>query len=205
MAVERETIELAFLVSIQALPPRQRAVLIVRDVLDWSAAETANLLDTTVQAVNSSLQRAHQTMRGKLPQTRQSWAPLKSPSADELALLGRYMEAHERADSSILAGLLREDVRLLMPPMPVWYDGRGAVVAFHHDSVFAPTVGPIRGLATAANRMPAAALYVRAPGDDRYRPLAIDVLRVEGGAISEITSFVSPELFAAFGLPETLP
>ncbi len=204
MAVERETIELAFLVSIQALPPRQRAVLIMRDVLDWSAAETATLFDISVQAVNSSLQRAHETMRRKLPRQRQSWAPLSRPSADELALLARYMEAHERADSSILAGLLRDDVRLSMPPMPIWLDGRVDVLAFHLDNVFAPSVGHIRGLATAANRQPAAALYLRAPGDDVYRPLAIDVLRFEGDSISEITSFVSPELFAAFGLPESL-
>ena len=199
--VEKETIELAFLVAIQSLPPRQRAVLILRDVLDWSAEDSAALLETTVPAINSALQRAHATMREKLPAKRREWKPATAPSDEERNLLQRYMAAHERSDIHGLAVLLRDDVRLSMPPMPVWYEGRLAVVAFH-EGVFAPDVGHIRGLATAANRQPVAALYVLAPGGIEYRPLALDLLTMEGGAITEITSFVSPHLFAAFGLPE---
>jgi RNA polymerase sigma-70 factor, ECF subfamily len=201
--VEKETIELAFLVAIQSLPPRQRAVLILRDVLDWSAEESASLLETTTAGINSALQRAHATMRQKLPVRRHEWKPATAPSEDEQAVLRRYMAAHERSDIHGLAVLLRDDVRLSMPPHPVWYEGRAAVVAFH-EGVFAPEVGDIRGIATAANRQPVAALYVRAPGELAYRPLALDLLTVEGDTISEITSFVSPELFASFGLPASL-
>jgi RNA polymerase sigma-70 factor (ECF subfamily) len=204
VTVEKESIELAFLVAIQALPPRQRAVLIARDVLDWSAAETATLLDSSVASVNSALQRAHETMRRRLPPKREAWIQTAEATADERMLLRRYMDAHEQADTGILATLLRDDVRLSMPPMAVWYDGLASVVAFH-EGVFAPDVGPIRGLATAANRQPVAALYVRPPGEAAYRPLALDMLRIEAGAIAEITSFVSPHLFAAFGLPDSLP
>jgi RNA polymerase sigma-70 factor (ECF subfamily) len=200
--IEKETIELAFLVAIQALPPRQRAVLILRDVLDWSAAESASMLETSVQAINSALQRAHATMRQQLPPKRRDWRPAV-PSHEERTLLRRYMEAHERADIAGLAGLLREDVRLSMPPMPVWYEGRSAVVAFHRG-VFAPEVGHIRGLATSANRQPVAALYVRSAGETEYRPLALDLLTIEAGEITQITSFVTPDLFAAFGLPASL-
>jgi RNA polymerase sigma-70 factor, ECF subfamily len=203
VAIERETIELAFLVAIQALPPRQRAVLILRDVLDWPAAESAALLETSVAAVNSALQRARETMRQKLPARRREWRRATEPTIEEQMLLGRYMEAHERADPVLLAALLRDDVRLSMPPMPAWFDGREAVVAFH-EGVLAPENGHMLGLATAANRQPVAALYVRGPGDDLYRPLALDLLTIEDGAISAITSFVAPGLFAAFGLPASL-
>jgi RNA polymerase sigma-70 factor (ECF subfamily) len=202
--VEKETIELAFLIAIQSLPPRQRAVLILRDVLDRSAEESASLLETTVAGVNSALQRAHATMRGKLPRRRREWKPSTAPSKEEQAVLRRYMAAHERSDIHGLAVLLRDDVRLSMPPMPVWYEGHTAVVTFH-EGVFDPENGQIRGIATAANRQPVAALYVRPPGEIEYRPLALDMLTVEDGAISEITSFVIPELFATFGLPQTLP
>jgi RNA polymerase sigma-70 factor (ECF subfamily) len=201
--VAKETIELAFLVAIQALPPRQRAVLIARDVLDWSAAETATLLDTTVASVNSALQRAHETMRHRLPPRREAWTATAETTADDRTLLRRYMDAHEQADTGILATLLRDDVRLSMPPIPIWYEGLAAVVAFH-EGVFGPEVGPIRGIATSANRQPVAALYVRPPGKKAFRPLALDLLRIEAGAIAEITSFVSPQLFAGFGLPAYL-
>jgi RNA polymerase sigma-70 factor, ECF subfamily len=203
VAIEHETIELAFLVAIQALPPKQRAVLIVRDVLDWSAAETASLLDTSVAAVNSALQRAHETMRTRLPAGRSAWAPPTGPTEDERALLRRYMEAHEQRDVGVLATLLRDDVRLSMPPIPAWFDGRPDVVTFH-EGVLAPETGHIRGIATSANGQPAAALYLRSPGDTEYRPMGIDVLRIEDGRIAEITTFLEPELFDVFGLPDVL-
>jgi RNA polymerase sigma-70 factor (ECF subfamily) len=201
--VARETIELAFLAAIQHLPPRQRAVLILRDVLGSSANETASVLDASVVSVNSALQRARATLRRRLPERRTEWAPSASPSEEERELLRRYVDAHERADIDALAALLREDARLTMPPHPVWFDGREAILIAAQRG-FEPEFGHLRSVATGANRQPAVAHYLRAPGDSEHRPLAIDVLRVEDGLVAEITSFVSSERFAAFGLPPAL-
>ena len=204
--VEKETIELAFLAAIQHLPPRQRAVAILRDVLGWPAGEAAELLDMSVPAVKSALQRARLTLRLHLPEQRLAWAASSEPTADERALLQRYIDAHERADIGLLAGMLREDVLLTMPPNDTWFAGRAPILAFTAD-VFDPASpmyhGQWRSLPTRANRQPAAAHYVRQPGDDRFRAQVLDVLRVEEGQIAEIVSFV-PELFPAFGLPRVL-
>jgi RNA polymerase sigma-70 factor, ECF subfamily len=204
--IAKETIELAFLAAIQHLPPRQRAVLILRDVLGWSAEETAALLEVSVAAVKSMLQRARSTLKAHLPAQRLEWAPSADPTAEERTILQRYMEAHERADMNILADLLREDVLLTMPPHPMWFAGRATVMAFSAD-VFDPNSpmyhGEWRSLPTYANRQPAAAHYVRRPGDSVYRAQVLDVLRVEDGRVVEITAFV-PDLFPAFALPLTL-
>jgi len=203
VVVARETIELAFIAAIQHLPPRQRAVLILRGVLGWSAKETGSLLEVSVASVNSALQRARATLRDRLGERRTEWARSSEPSEEERELLRRYVDAHERADADALAQLLREDARLTMPPHRVWYAGRKAIlIAF--EKGFEPEFGRLRTLAAAANRQPAAAHYVRPPGASEYRPLALDVLRIDGGRIAEITSFVSPELFPAFGLPPAL-
>lgn len=122
--VRRETIELAFLIAIQHLPARQRAVLILRDVLGWSAKETADLLDSTVASVNSALQRARPVLRKHLPSRRTEWAPAGDPSVEERALLAKYMDAFERADPAGLAALMHEDIRITMPPYPFWFSGR---------------------------------------------------------------------------------
>jgi RNA polymerase sigma-70 factor (ECF subfamily) len=203
MVVARETMELAFLAAIQHLPPRQRAVLILRDVLGWSAKETASLLEASVGSVNSALQRARPTLRDHLPERRTEWAPSSGPSEEERELLRRYVEAHERADADALAELLREDARLVMPPHPTWYAGREAIMIAMRQG-FDPDFGWLRTLVAAANMQPAAAHYLRAPGESAYRPLALDVLRLEGGRVAEIDSFVFPDLFPAFGLPPTL-
>jgi RNA polymerase sigma-70 factor (ECF subfamily) len=203
VVVSRETIELAYLAAIQHLPPRQRAILILRDALDWSAQETAALLDTSVAAVNSALQRARATMRERLPPRRLDWAPASNPSEEERAVLQRYMDAHDRADSTALAALLREDARLTMPPILSWYEGRDTVVKMA-ALAFDPAFGHLRAVPTGANRQPAAAWYLRRPGDTAHRALALDVLRIEAGMIAEITTFVSPELFPKFGLPPVL-
>jgi RNA polymerase sigma-70 factor (ECF subfamily) len=204
--VTKETIELAFLAAIQHLPPRQRAALILRDVLGWPASETAALLEMSGAAVKSALQRARGTLRQHLPEQRLNWAPSAPPTADERTLLRRYMAAHERADTGALAELLREDMLLTMPPHPMWFMGRDSIVAFTAE-VFDPASewyhGEWRGLPSSANRQPAAAYYVRRPGDDTFRAQVLDVLRIEGGKIAEVTAFV-PELFPAFGLPLTL-
>jgi RNA polymerase sigma-70 factor, ECF subfamily len=201
--VEKETIELAFMAAIQQLPPRQRAVLIARDVLGWSAKETAALLDATVGAVNAALQRARSTLKRHLPAPRLEWASGSDPTEQERSLLRRYVEAHERADASALVELLREDARLTMPPTPTWYEGRAAVVAFH-EQLFGPGGPRWRFALTAANRQPAVAFYTRAPGESEYRAAGIDVLQIEDGRIARIDAFVLPELFAAFGLPPTM-
>jgi RNA polymerase sigma-70 factor (ECF subfamily) len=203
VVVARETIELAFLAAIQHLPPRQRAALILRDVLGWSAKETASLLETSVVSANSALQRARAALRDRLPARRTEWAPSSAPTDEERELLRRYVEAHERADAEELAALLREDAFLTMPPHPVWYAGREAIMIAMRQG-FDPDFGRLRTLVAAANMQPAAAHYLRAPGESDYRPLALDVLRLEGGRVAEIDSFVFPDLFPAFGLPPTL-
>ena len=203
VVVARETIELAFLAAIQHLPPRQRAVLILRDVVGWSARDTASLLDASVASVNSALQRARATLRDRLGERRTDWARSSEPSEAERQLLRRYVEAHERAEVDALAELLREDARLTMPPHPTWYEGRTAILIASQKG-FDPEFGRLRSIAVGANLQPAAAHYLRPPGESEYRPLALDVLRTDGGRVAEITSFVFPELFPAFGLPSTL-
>jgi RNA polymerase sigma-70 factor (ECF subfamily) len=203
VVVARETIELAFVGAIQHLPPRQRAVLILRDVLGWSAGETAALLEGTVASVNSALQRARGTLRDRLGDRRTDWARPSAPSAEERALLRRYVDAHERADAGALAELLRADARLQMPPHPTWYAGRAAIL-LASERGFVPEFGRLRSVVTGANRQPAAAHYLQRPGEAEYYPLALDVLSIEDGQVAEITSFVSPGLFAAFGLPPTI-
>ncbi len=201
--VTRETIELAFVAAIQHLPPRQRAVLILRDVLGWSAKETASLIDASVAAVNSALQRARATLQDRLPKDRTEWTPSTALSADQRELLRRYVEAHERADADALAALLREDAQLLMPPHPTWYAGRDAIVIATQKG-FDPAFGSLRTVLIGANTQPAVAHYLRGPDESVHRPLGFDLLRIEGGLIAEIASFVYPELFPAFGLPATL-
>ena len=201
--VERETIELAFLAAIQHLPPRQRAVLILRDVVGTSANDAAATLETSVVSVNSALQRARATLRERLPERRAEWTRAKSSDAAERELLRRYVEAHERADLDALAAVLREDVRLTMPPHPTWFDGRDAILVAMQQG-FDPAFGRLRAVLTGANLQPAAAHYLQRPGASGYEPLALDVLRIEDGRVAEIGSFVSPELFPAFGLPPAL-
>jgi RNA polymerase sigma-70 factor (TIGR02960 family) len=194
VVVGRETIELAYLAVIQLLPPRQRAVLIVRDVLGWSAAETAELLDISVAAANSALQRARATLDERLP-------PSAPPTADERALLEGFIDAHERGDAGAAAALVAEDIRITMPPHPWLYDGLESIQPLL-ERLTEP--GEWRLLPTAANRMPAAANYLRARGDTEFRAFKLDVLRIAGGRIKEITTF-DARLFDAFGLPATVP
>jgi RNA polymerase sigma-70 factor (ECF subfamily) len=202
VVVARETIELAFLAAIQHLPPRQRAVLILRDALDWSANETAVVLDMSVAAANSALQRARATMKERLPATRLEWATATGAEDAERSLLQTYMEAFERHDESQLVEVLREDVRLAMPPHPTWYEGREAVAAFLVGIAFAPGSEAHRLVPTRANRQPAFGVY-RGEGANA-RPFAINVLEIESGLVTDMHFFKYPELFPAFGLPDTL-
>jgi RNA polymerase sigma-70 factor, ECF subfamily len=200
--VARETIELAFLAAIQHLPPRQRAVLILRDALDWSANETAVVLEMSVAAVNSALQRARATMKERLPAARLEWATAAGAEHAERSLLQKYMKAWERHDASRLVALLREDVRLAMPPHPTWYEGREAVAAFVAGVALAPGKEALRFVPTGANRQPAFGVY-RGEGADA-RPFAINVVGIENGLVVDLHFFKYPELFPAFGLPDTL-
>jgi RNA polymerase sigma-70 factor (TIGR02960 family) len=202
VVVARETIELAFLATVQVLPPRQRAVLILRDVLGWTAAETAKALDLSVASANSALQRARATMRERLPQKRLDWSAADA-SDEERMLLERFIAANDAADPGVLVELFSEDIRVTMPPLPVVYDGLASLEELFDRAYRDGTHGDWRLVPTAANRMPTAASYHRAPGDTEFRAFKFDVLRVENGRIVEITTF-GPTLFPAFGLPEVL-
>jgi RNA polymerase sigma-70 factor (ECF subfamily) len=207
-AVARETIELAFLAAIQRLPPRQRAVLILRDVLGWPASRTAELLDSSVASVNSASQRARATMREHLPPGRLDWAPPSRPTSEQWTVVRRYADAVERGDLDTVARLLAEDVRATMPPYPMWYQGRDAVLetlttSWNADSRY--YVGRFRLVLTQANGQPAAAGYVRGKGEPAFHAFAISVLRVEAGRIAELTAFHDTSLFPAFGLATELP
>ena len=200
VAVQRETIELAFLAAVQLLPPRQRAVLILRDVVEMSARETAELLDMSVAAVTSALQRARATMAANRPHGR-TGAPPQRPTKAEMELVRRAIAAHEAADVEAMAAMLRDDVRIAMPPAPFWFDGKATFVPGLHAGLTDP--GKWRLLPIEANRMPAMASYLLAPGDDTYRAFKIDVVRFEAGMVAEITTF-GAALFPEFGLPPTL-
>ena len=203
VVIGRETIELAFLAALQVLAPRQRAALIVRDVLGWPAADAAALLGTSVAAANSAVQRARAVMRQHLPSHRADW-PSVRPAADERRLLEEFITAHERLDPDAIARIAMEDIRVTMPPNPSCFQGLRAMAP-----LFARAFGPDRDgdwrlLATAVNRMPAAGSYLRRPGDPVFRPFKLDVLRIEGGRIAEITTF-GYAMFPVLGLPPAVP
>jgi RNA polymerase sigma-70 factor (ECF subfamily) len=203
VVVARETIELAFLAAVQVLPPRQRAVLMLRDVLGWTAQETAQALELSVPSANSALQRARATMREQLPQRRLEWRT-REPSEEERALLRRFIEASDHPDPSKLGELFSADIRVTMPPHPMCFDGLDQLRGLYQRAYFEEGHGEWRLVPTSANRMPTAASYHRADGDAQFRAFKLDVLRVADGRIVEVTTF-GPELFAQFGLPGVLP
>ncbi len=200
VVLERETIELAYIALIQRLPPRQRAVLIMREVLDWSAAETAAALEMSVPAVNSALQRARASLAAHRP-AREGAPAGADLDATERALLQGFIDTHQSGDTEAAIELMRQDIRVTMPPHPWVYEGRDAVAQLARDA--ATGFGDWRLVPTRANRMPTAASYQRAPGDTQWRAFKLDVIRIEQGGIAEITTF-DATLFPAFGLPPTL-
>ncbi|MFF5180448.1 RNA polymerase subunit sigma-70 [Micromonospora sp. NPDC000316] len=202
VAVARETIELAYLVAVQHLAPRPRAVLILRDVLGWPAKDVGELLGDSVNSVNSALQRARAGMREHLPAERQDWTGGEEDTTTR-ELVRRYTEASVATDVPALAAMLRDDVRSSMPPTPGVCVGRDAVVDSWIEGGFDSMTG-LRGVPTSVNRQPAVAFYHRREPEGAYLPLAIDVLRVTGGAITEITTFHDDQ-FPRLGLPERLP
>jgi RNA polymerase sigma-70 factor (ECF subfamily) len=202
--VSKETIELAYMVAIQHLPPRQRAVLILRDILSWSAKDTAEALGTSVASANSALQRARATLKQHLPEQRNEWGVGTQPTPEERALLDRYIEATEDFDADAFVAMLREDATFTMPPQPgVWVGGRAIVDSWIEGGFGQPDWGRLRAIVTRANMQPAIANYVRKPGGDVYRPMALDVLTIAEGRIAEIVTFPFTDP-AAYGLPETL-
>ena len=200
VAVARETIRLAFVAALQHLPPRQRAVLILCEVLRWKASEVAELLETSVASVDSALQRARATLEASKVS---AYDP--SPPLDEAdrALLARYVEAFERYDIDALTSLIQEDASQSMPPYDMWLSGRDDILRWW----FGPGIG-CRGSrvipTVAANGSPAFGQYEPAPGGG-YEPWALQVLELSAGRIAEFTFFLDTEtLFPLFGLPARL-
>jgi RNA polymerase sigma-70 factor (ECF subfamily) len=198
LTAAKETIRLAFVTALQYLPARQRAVLILREVLRWQAAEVAELLGTTVASVNSALQRARATMSA-----RDTEAPAPDViSGDQRALLARYVDAFERYDITSLVSLLHEDAVMTMPPFDFWLRGPAEMSRFF--------LGPgiqcrdSRLVATEANGCAAFGSYKHDPSGG-HRPWALQVIEVSGDRIVGHHNFVEPSLFAAFGLPDRLP
>ncbi|WP_214103984.1 RNA polymerase subunit sigma-70 [Acrocarpospora catenulata] len=200
VVITRETIELAFLAAIQHLPPRQRAVLILRDVVGWPVPEICEALEAREASVKSALQRARATLRERLPRRREEWAATAAPSAEERALLQRYVTASRQADLRALAELLREDARQTMPPLNLVYEGRAAILDMWRPFLEGDrSWDEWRSVPLAVNRQPAAATYARRPGETAVTAINIDVLRIEDGLIAEITTF-GPELLSVIGL-----
>jgi RNA polymerase sigma-70 factor, ECF subfamily len=201
---QRESVELAFAAAFQHLPARQRAVLILREVLGFSAKETAEALETTSVSVDSALQRAHKAIEERIPaQTQQ--AALRALGDSELqAIVKRFADAWERHDVDAVVAMLTDDARMSMPPWPSWYSGRDAVATFLGGW---PLSARKRWqvLPTGANAQPAVAGYLWDEQTGAFRPETIIVLRFRAARIEEITAFRSPRLFRRFGLPEQLP
>jgi RNA polymerase sigma-70 factor (ECF subfamily) len=191
--VARETVELAFLVAIQQLPARQRAVLLLRDVIGWSARETAAMLETSVVATNSALQRARETLRDHLPDPH-------PPDPREREVLARYLDAWKRTDVHALAALLKEDAHLTMPPSPAWVFGREAIARFFANYPFRTTARRHLHVPTRANRQPAYAVFLQREPGSAPEPFAVEVLRIEDGLIAEIHYFLQPELLGRFAV-----
>ena len=196
---QRESIELAFTAALQHLPARQRAVLILRDVLGFSARETADALETTSVSVDSALQRAHKAIEDRVP-SRSQQATLEALGDDETrTLVTRFADAWERHDVDALVALLADDARMTMPPQPSWYEGRDAVGTFLARFPLAPHQR-FRLRPTSANGQPALAAYWWSDELAAYEAESILVLTLRGNEIEEITAFRTPEVIARFGL-----
>jgi RNA polymerase sigma-70 factor (ECF subfamily) len=196
----REAVQLAFVAVIQQLPPRQRAALLLCDVLGWSAGETAHLLGGSIASVNSALQRARETLGKRYPEGRP--AAKSRPSPAQQKLLDRYLRAWEGHDLNGFAALLKEDATFTMPPWLQWYAGREAIRSFF--AIAWKVCGGVRLVPTAANGQPAFAVYARTGAEPPWAAQSIHVLTLEQEMISTLTVFLEPAVFQAFGLPLTL-
>ena len=200
---QREAVELAFIAALQHVPARQRAVLILRDVLGFSARETAAVLETTPVSVDSALQRAHKTVDERLPsQTQQQ--TLRLLGDRELSqLVERYVDAWEQNDVDAVVSMLAEDARMTMPPLPSWYSGREQIAAFLRANALAD-IKRWRLIPTSASGQPALAGYLWDEQTEAFERYCLYVLTLRERRIEEITAFVTPEAFQRFGLPESI-
>jgi RNA polymerase sigma-70 factor (TIGR02960 family) len=199
-----ESVQLAFLAAVQLLPPRQRAVLLLRDVLGFAATEVADLLDTTAASVNSALQRARETLDKRREDGRLELGKTRPPDDVELSLVRRYVDSWRAVDVEGLVALLRQDVVMTMPPFPLLFRGRQEIGDFFSTVPAGGRLDQIPLLPTRANRQPALAGYVLDADAGVYRAYGIQVLTLDRGAIAEITGFGDPSLFPLFGLPTEL-
>jgi RNA polymerase sigma-70 factor (ECF subfamily) len=199
----KEAIALAFVAGLQHLPPQQRAVLVLRDVLSFQAAEVAEILDTTEAAVNSLLRRARATLDSRLPAAGRERAPLPN-SRREREVVGRFADAVEAGDVDGVLALLTDDAWVTMPPQPYEYQGAAAIGRFLHDRE-TRRGAPWRLVPTRANGQPAFGCYFPCPHTDIARPSGLLVLTLAGNGIAEITWFADSSVFPHFGLPRTLP
>jgi RNA polymerase sigma-70 factor (ECF subfamily) len=198
-----EAVELAFIAALQLLPARQRAVLILREVLGFSAGEVAESLDTTVASVNSALQRARKTIGERLPDESQQATLRRLGDAQTREIVERYVDAWRRGDVEALHALLTEAATFSMPPWASWWRGRETIAGFAKDAL--EFCAEARPLPTRANGQPAIAYYQKDAETGRFLPAAIDVLTLESARIADITAFISPGLFPRFGLPPEFP
>jgi RNA polymerase sigma-70 factor (ECF subfamily) len=199
---QREAVELAFVAALQHLPARQRAVLILREVLGFSAREVAETLDTTVASVNSALQRARKAVDERLPERSQQATLRELGDEQTREIVERYVDAWGRGDVDALRALLAQDATFSMPPWAAWWRGRETIAGFAKQA--AEFCAESRTLPARANGQAAIAYYHLEAETGRYAPAAIDVLTLEGALIKEITAFVSPGIFPRFGLPPEL-
>jgi len=198
----RENIELAFVAAVQHLPGNERAALLLREVIGFSAREVAELVDATVPAVNSALQRARRIVNDRM-QTQSPRSTVRSIGDARLReIVGNYVNAFERGDVNALVALLTDDVTWAMPPTPIWYRGHAAVTAF---LVEGPMRVRWRYLTTVANGQPAVACYIWDPERQEYVAKVLDVLTLDGERIAAVTAFIDSRLFRQFGLPDVLP
>ncbi len=201
VAERREQTTLAFLIVLQHLPPAQRAILLLREVLEWPTSEVAEWLNLSVPAVNSSLQRARRALR---QHNVANEAPLAPPRPPLQELLDRYVRLWEQADIPGFVALLREDAWFTMPPRPVWFHGRAAIATVLATRIF--TSGRQRRLLpTRANGSPAFGLYQQEAGADVFQLIGLVVLSIEGEQIASLIAFLEPSGLSSFALPPTLP
>jgi RNA polymerase sigma-70 factor (ECF subfamily) len=197
----RESVRLALVAALQHLPPRQRAVLVLRDVLQWRAAEVAEMLDTTTAGVNSALQRARAQIAEVAPKADEMTEPAETAQRE---LLDRWVAAFEAYDVAGIVKLFTADAVWEMPPFPEWFRGAEAIGILIASQCPAKGPGDMRLVPTHANGQPAFAIYLRDPADGVHRPFALQVLTVTPGGVAHTGQFFDTSLFPIFGLPDTV-
>jgi len=197
---QKEATELAFVAAIAYLPPKQRAALILHDVLGWSAQETADALEASPASINSALQRARETLRKKLPSDRDTLR-IRDTNKEQSELLARYIEVWEAQDMKALVALLKDDAILSMPPRPEWYQGRDQIAEFLQWAIVQTGFAAFRAVPSAANYQPAMVLYGKETESSRWHAHQVHVLTVRDGCIAIVNNFMDPAVLRLFLLP----